>query len=221
MARKEFRFLTSVRVPERRWLAPGAVLGRTDTLASKRITPFSMSPLFTPQIAQDVAQGLAVERGQPRRSACPARRRSPAAAHRRGSGPPGNRACRRASTCVSLPVSSSRCTRRTRTICSPSAVLNDQPAVHCQRALRTGRSDSPWAGRGRSSSCGRRCWSAGPRTPSARATWMAYSTAFWFTTGRVPGMPAQTGQTAVLGAARVLSTTAQLQNIFECVCSSA
>ncbi len=34
-------------------------------------------------------------------------------------------------------------------------------------------------------------------------------------------MPAQTGQTAVLGSARVESNTGQPQNIFDCVCSSA
>src|SRR3990172_11158616 len=50
---------------------------------------------------------------------------------------------------------------------------------------------------------------------------MAYSTAILLTTGKVPGMPAHTGQTAVFGAACVRSTTWQAQNIFDLVCSSA
>src|SRR5512135_3379182 len=56
---------------------------------------------------------------------------------------------------------------------------------------------------------------------SASATRIAYSTAVWLTTGSVPGMPEQIGHTAVLGAADVLSTTSQAQNIFDLVCSSA
>src|SRR4030067_693820 len=55
----------------------------------------------------------------------------------------------------------------------------------------------------------------------ATATRRAYSTALRLTTGNTPGMPAHTGQTEVFGSARVESTTAQLQNIFERVPSSA
>ena len=44
---------------------------------------------------------------------------------------------------------------------------------------------------------------------------MASSTAFRLTTGSIPGIPRQTGQTAVFGCAWVTSTTAQEQNIFE------
>src|SRR5512140_3072482 len=57
--------------------------------------------------------------------------------------------------------------------------------------------------------------------PSASATRMPYSTAVWLTTGSVPGMPEHTGQTVVFGAAVVLSTTGQPQNILELVRSSA
>jgi len=49
----------------------------------------------------------------------------------------------------------------------------------------------------------------------------ATPTAIWFTTGSVPGIPEQTGQTAVLGGAETESTTAQPQNIFDFVCNSA
>src|SRR5512134_2109653 len=57
--------------------------------------------------------------------------------------------------------------------------------------------------------------------PSASATRRPYSTARWLTTGRVPGIPVQTGHTAVFGGAETESTTAQLQNIFDRVRSSA
>src|SRR3989304_3660061 len=56
---------------------------------------------------------------------------------------------------------------------------------------------------------------------SASATRKAYSTAFWLTTGSTPGMPAHTGQTAMLGWVLVESTTAQAQNILEAVSNSA
>src|SRR3990172_10139512 len=56
---------------------------------------------------------------------------------------------------------------------------------------------------------------------SARATRSPYSTARRLTTGRTPGIPAHTGHTAVLGSARVTSTTGQAQNIFDWVSSSA
>lgn len=56
---------------------------------------------------------------------------------------------------------------------------------------------------------------------NANATRNAYSTAIRLTTGSVPGMPEQTGHTAVFGGAETESTTAQLQNIFDFVCSSA
>ena len=55
---------------------------------------------------------------------------------------------------------------------------------------------------------------------NARAARSANSTAFLLITGSVPGIPQQTGQTAVFGSAVVLSTTAHEQNIFECVASS-
>jgi hypothetical protein len=50
---------------------------------------------------------------------------------------------------------------------------------------------------------------------------MAISTAWRFTTGSTPGIPAHTGQTALLGSDCVGSTTAQPQNIFERVANSA
>jgi hypothetical protein len=55
----------------------------------------------------------------------------------------------------------------------------------------------------------------------ARATRMANSTARRLITGSMPGIPRQTGQTAEFGAAAVLSTTRQPQNIFELVSNSA
>ena len=59
------------------------------------------------------------------------------------------------------------------------------------------------------------------RHSSARATRRANSTAWRLTTGSVPGSPAQTGQTAVLGGALTESTTGQAQNILDLVSSSA
>ena len=57
--------------------------------------------------------------------------------------------------------------------------------------------------------------------PSASATRSANSTARALITGSVPGSPAQIGQTKVFGGACVESTTAQPQNIFDRVSSSA
>ena len=48
----------------------------------------------------------------------------------------------------------------------------------------------------------------------------ASSTAFRFITGKVPGIPQHTGHMELLGAANVVSTTAQEQNIFDLVESS-
>jgi len=56
---------------------------------------------------------------------------------------------------------------------------------------------------------------------SASPTRSPISTARWLITGNTPGIPRQTGQTTVFGAADVLSTTAQAQNILEAVSSSA
>jgi hypothetical protein len=50
---------------------------------------------------------------------------------------------------------------------------------------------------------------------------MANSIARWLITGSIPGIPRQTGQTAVLGGASTLSTTRQPQNIFDSVIISA
>lgn len=49
---------------------------------------------------------------------------------------------------------------------------------------------------------------------------MAYSTARSLATGNAPGIPEQTGQTAIFGSASTESTTAQPQNIFDSVASS-
>jgi hypothetical protein len=55
----------------------------------------------------------------------------------------------------------------------------------------------------------------------ASATRKAYTTARWLTTGKTPGIPVHTGQTATFGLETVESTTGQEQNIFDFVSNSA
>ena len=79
------------------------------------------------------------------------------------------------------------------------------------------RSDSPSAGRGRSSSCARSASAARCVQPVASPARIANSTTRRFSTGSTPGMPRQTGQTLVLGGAP--NAAEQPQKIFERVSS--
>ena len=92
-----------------------------------------------------------------------------------------------------------------------------QPPARGRAASRTGRSGSPWEGRGRSSSCGGRSTAAPAREPSARPIISPKCTARALATGRLPGRPRQTGQVRVLGGSP--KESAQPQNIFVAVAS--
>ena len=107
----------------------------------------------------------------------------------------------RSGSCVSLPASSSMWMRRMRTALQ-RAVDRDVDAGRARRsAARTARSGSPWAGRGRSSSCGRSGsrgrWCSRSPAPCAERT----PPTVRLSTGRTPGRPRHTGQVWVLGAA--------------------
>ncbi len=165
-----------------------------------------------PQLA-DVLAGLLG------RSARGAGTRSPAAGRRPGCSRRGSASApwMRPSppTWVDLPVSSSRWARS----------MPDDVARRTARATRrprsagrTGRSGSPSACPGRSSSSGRTP-SGGCSPPTARPKRMASSTAFSLTTGSVPGRPRVTGSTLVLGSSP--KRLGAPENILVAVASSA
>ncbi|GIX22237.1 MAG: hypothetical protein KatS3mg121_1020 [Gammaproteobacteria bacterium] len=66
-------------------------------------------------------------------------------------------------------------------------------------AARTGRSGSPWAGPGRSSSCARTPSASTISAPSARPNLIAMCTAARLSTGNTPGRPRSTAQAWVFG----------------------
>ena len=149
----EFMFFSSVRV---RRLVPGR---RTETFASTRSEPFSISASETP------SSTIVCRSSWRKRFASSAERRSGcghdlderrAAAVEVDERALARRGCGRSAppTCTVFAASSSRCARTIPISRSPSGAGQRRSAARRRAARRTARSGSPSAGRDRSSSCG-------------------------------------------------------------------